>query len=539
MNPIFCSTEIPNFLKIFDLSDAPQLLFYTYIPAIIISIFLGIYVYRNSKTLESRLFSIITSLFTLWILDILIVWIAAYNNVLMFAWQITPIFEVPLFIFIIYFIYVVTDKERKDINPKLKLFFLAIMTSVFLIVPTHFNIPFYNISNCEGIPGIFWNFEYIFELISIAWVLGICLKRYRNLPKTDTFRKEIVYFGIGTVIFMILFVGPNIIGQITDIQTISFLDSLGMTLFLAFLVYLIVRFKEFNIKLLATQALVWALVILIGSEFFFVQNSINKILTAVTLVISAWLGLSIVRSVKKEIKQKEELAVTNEQLSEFMSFASHEIKGPMGFIKSISSMALSNDLGELNSKLREAIRRIYIRANDLIDLADQYLNKSKIELSQISYVFEDFDIGAELKQVVEDFQQNAEEQKIAVIYDNAGKEIFNVKADKGKMKEVFRNIIGNAIKFTPTGSVTASISKTNDSVLIKVKDTGNGIEKEKISILFKKFSRADTKATNAGGSGLGLYLSKIFVEAHHGKIWVESEGIGKGTTFFVELPAKQ
>ena len=105
------------------------------------------------------------------------------------------------------------------------------------------------------------------------------------------------------------------------------------------------------------------------------------------------------------------------------------------------------------------------------------------------------------------------------------------------MKEVFRNIIGNSIKFTPKGSVVASISKTNDGVLIKITDTGNGIEKEKIPTLFKKFSRADTKATNAGGSGLGLYLARVFIEAHHGKIWVESEGIGKGTTFFIELPA--
>ena len=165
------------------------------------------------------------------------------------------------------------------------------------------------------------------------------------------------------------------------------------------------------------------------------------------------------------------------------------------------------------------------------------MNKSKVELNQISYAFEDFDLGVELKQVVEDFQQSAEEQNIIVKYDNAGKEIFAVKADKVKMKEVFRNIIGNSIKFTPKGSVVASISKTNDGVLIKITDTGNGIEKEKIPTLFKKFSRADTKATNAGGSGLGLYLARVFIEAHHGKIWVESEGIGKGTTFFIELPA--
>ena len=150
MHPIFCATEIPNFLKIFDVSDAPQLLFYTYIPAIIIASFLGIYVYRNSKTREGKLFSILTAFFTLWTVDILVVWIAAYNNILMFAWQITPVFEVPLFIFTIYFISVVTDTERKDISPRLKYLFLAMITAVLLIIPTQLNIPFYNVSNCEG-----------------------------------------------------------------------------------------------------------------------------------------------------------------------------------------------------------------------------------------------------------------------------------------------------------------------------------------------------------------------------------------------------
>jgi hypothetical protein len=212
MNPVLlCANDVPNFLKIFDLVDVPQLLFYTYIPTIIISAILGFYVYKNSKTLEGKLLAIVTSLFTLWVLDILIVWIAAYNNVLMFAWQITPVFEVPLFIFIIYFIYVVTDKEKKDINSKLKIFFSALATLVFLIIPTNLNIPYYNISNCEGVPGVFWSFEYVFELITIAWVLNICLKRYRALPKTDVFRKEILYFGLGTTIFLILFVGSNII----------------------------------------------------------------------------------------------------------------------------------------------------------------------------------------------------------------------------------------------------------------------------------------------------------------------------------------
>ena len=99
---------------------------------------------------------------------------------------------------------------------------------------------------------------------------------------------------------------------------------------------------------------------------------------------------------------------------------------------------------------------------------------------------------------------------------------------------MLNNLVDNAIKFSPKGKVAISLSKTNNTVLLKIADTGTGITKEVMPLLFREFSRADN--TKIPGSGLGLFLAKTFVEAHHGKIWAESEGAGKGATFFVELP---
>ncbi len=105
------------------------------------------------------------------------------------------------------------------------------------------------------------------------------------------------------------------------------------------------------------------------------------------------------------------------------------------------------------------------------------------------------------------------------------------------MKEVIGNIIDNSIKYTPSGSVGVSISREANKVLVKISDTGVGISRETLPLLFKKFSRAtDASKQNILGTGLGLYLAYEFITAHKGKIWAESDGEGKGSRFIVEVP---
>ena len=113
---ILCPDSIPAFLNFFDLSIAPSLLFYTYIPTIIISSLLGLFVFiKDKKSLLSKILLLITIFFSLWVLDIFILWVATYNDAIMFGWQITPILEVPIFLLSIYFTYIFTNKNRKDI----------------------------------------------------------------------------------------------------------------------------------------------------------------------------------------------------------------------------------------------------------------------------------------------------------------------------------------------------------------------------------------------------------------------------------------
>ena len=114
---------------------------------------------------------------------------------------------------------------------------------------------------------------------------------------------------------------------------------------------------------------------------------------------------------------------------------------------------------------------------------------------------------------------------------------FDVRADKTKLKQVLLNIIDNSVKYTNKGSVTVSAFKKDDTMVrIEIKDTGLGISPEVMPKLFIKFSRSsDATDANIMGTGLGLFIAKSFIEAHEGHVWAESEGIGKGSTFIIEL----
>lgn len=515
---------------------------------------MGVFVYlKDKKSLVSKLLFAMCLFFTLWVLDIFLLWISAYNDIVMLGWQITPIFEIPIFIFSVYFAFVITDKERKDIHPYLKIFFLLIMGLVFLILPTKLNIPLYNLENCEGVPGLFWGYMYSGEMFAIAWILGLCVQRFKALKKGDTFRSQILYAGAGIVSFLVLFTGSNLLGQITGIQQISFLGSLGMIIFLCFLVYLILRYKVFNIKLFTSQVLTIALWILVGALLFIENIYYIHAVIGVTAIFVFLVGLQLIRSVAREIEQREkieklaaDLEVANARLkeldqlkSEFLSFASHQIRSPLTAIGGYTSMLLEGDFGEMSAKVKESVQVIDTSSKSLVKIVNEFLDISRIEQGRMKYEFVDFDAKKLAEEVVAELRPNVEKKKLSFEFSaDAGE--YTTSSDVGKIKQVIGNIIDNSIKYTPEGGIKVHVGRKADKILISVTDTGIGISAEDIPKLFSKFTRAkDANKTNVTGTGLGLYVAKQMLQALNGKIWVESPGKGKGSSFYIELQGKK
>jgi len=533
-------------------SDVPPLLYYSHIPTIIISLFVGIFVFLSGKKfLLNQLLLGVSVFFSLWVIIDLITWTNINSESILFVWSLLSLCLSIVAILSIYFIYVFL--EKKDVSSGIKFVFLLLLAPVFLLSTTSFNLAGFDLIECDAFTFEnikFYTYYYSLGLLAMIWIFMLLVKHYR--VATIIIRKEIILIGIGIESFLFLFFGLSYIGSylttvgVLEDSRLEMYGLFGMTFFISLIAYLIIKFKAFDIKLIGAQALVWALVIVIGSEFFFVQSIINQVLVGVTLVISSTLGLILVRSVKKEIAQKEhiekiakELKRLNDDKSEFVSFASHQIRTPLTSIKGYSAEILEGDYGELTPELKDAVQKILVRGTDAVTLISQYLDKSKMELGQLKYDFVDFDIVELAKSVTKGFEPNAEQSKLTLKFSTDETAPCLVNADKGKVKEVIGNLIDNAIKYTPSGSIEVSVFKKDDKVLVKFSDTGVGMSKEVIADLYKKFGRAkDAAKTNILGTGLGLFLAKTFMEAMKGRSWAESEGDGKGSQFYVELPIK-
>ncbi len=222
---------------------------------------------------------------------------------------------------------------------------------------------------------------------------------------------------------------------------------------------------------------------------------------------------------------------------EFISVASHELRTPMAAIKSYLWMVINKEALLDNDKRKIYLDRAYNSTNRLIDLVNDMLNVSRIESGRIVLNNANISIIAIAKEVCEELGQKAIEGKLTIkVVESQVPDVF---ADPDKIREVFFNLVGNALKFTPEGGqITVRCEENNGMIETSVSDTGKGIKKEDLSKLFKKFERLENTFVSVAkteGTGLGLYICKQFIELSHGKIWAQSE-VGKGTTFTFSLP---
>ncbi|MGQ9627821.1 MAG: PAS domain-containing protein [Anaerolineae bacterium] len=237
-----------------------------------------------------------------------------------------------------------------------------------------------------------------------------------------------------------------------------------------------------------------------------------------------------------ERKRAEEAEKELIQMKEdFIANVSHELRTPLQSIKGFLQLLLKGKARD-PAVQREFLTRMSQDANRLAAMVDELLDASQLEAGRLRLELEEVDISELITETLQSLENLAEEKEIPITY-NAPKTPLIVKADRHRLKQVLFNLVGNAIKFSEFHRpilVTGEVM--NDDVMVRVIDQGPGIPPEELPRLFEKFYRAKGSAKRAvGGTGLGLYISKRIIEAHGGKIGVESD-LGKGSTFFFTLP---
>lgn len=236
-----------------------------------------------------------------------------------------------------------------------------------------------------------------------------------------------------------------------------------------------------------------------------------------------------------EFQQKNRLLLQVEELkSNFMSMMSHDLKTPLARIQGMIEI-LKRNPQTMTPDQTQAIDVIQFSGEELHHFISSILNLSRIESKELKLNFHSKDINQLLEDVVGRLKFQAEQKNIQISTEL--EPLFSLRMDQDLMRQVFINLIENAIKYSPENSrVLVSTEETPSGILVQVSDQGRGIPREELPHIFAKFYRSkEVKNSPIKGSGLGLYLAKYFVELHHGTLMVESEP-QQGSTFSVHLP---
>jgi len=247
---------------------------------------------------------------------------------------------------------------------------------------------------------------------------------------------------------------------------------------------------------------------------------------------------------KKKIEQAtNELTEKNKQLerlsqikSEFVSTVSHELRTPLTSIQGYASLVADGDAGPINAEQREFLEVVKLESQRLTRLINDLLDVSKIESGKMKVAFNDFCLPDFIKHYEKEICNMASAKKIKVDI-KVPNGLPKIKADADKIKQIFDNLISNAIKFSGKNTtLKIEIKENPDDIEVDIHDQGVGIAEKDIKNIFEKFQRVDNTMTRkTGGTGLGLAITKHLVEIHGGRIGVRSE-LGKGSTFSFFLP---
>ena len=259
------------------------------------------------------------------------------------------------------------------------------------------------------------------------------------------------------------------------------------------------------------------------------------LITALLVTATATLAIKAEKEKSAELRKAyAKLKELDKMKDEFIDMTAHELKTPLTPMTFSVQLLRGKKLGDLTERQKEVLEIIFQEVERLRNSVDKMLEISKLESGRMKPRMEKLQVEELIRDRIRNMKPSATEKYIILTQKIA--KLPRVRADKECLRRVLTNLIDNAIKFTPEGGrVVVEAGREGGYVFVKVKDTGRGIAQEDMPKIFTKFFQADHSTP---GTGLGLSICKMIIDAHGGRIWVESE-LGKGSTFSFTLPIKK
>lgn len=389
--------------------------------------------------------------------------------------------------------------------------------------------------------------------ISLLFLAGfvILFKKWRKSEGLT--RQQILYILVGYFFGANLAMTTNLILPWFGYFELNWLGQFFSTLVAAFTTYAILKHQLLNIKVIATEGLLLVLNIFLFFQFIISDNTRQFFISGIVFIAVLFISYLLLSSVKKEIRRREEiqklaaeLKTANEKLveldkvkSEFLSIAAHQLRTPLTVIKGYISMIQEGDYGSINNpKIDKVLANVYQSNDHLIRLVTDFLDVTRLEAGRIDYDFQPVDLKKVIDEIIKvnrgRLKEKGLELKLAV-----DRDLSLVRVDEEKIRHIFFNFLSNAIKYTATGWIKVELFEEKNQAVCQVTDTGIGLSKKDQENIFQKFYRSEgAKRVAADGVGLGLFICRKFIEAHHGEVFAKSLGLGRGSTFGFRLPVE-
>lgn len=508
--------------------------------------------FNNRKSVTSKFFLLFSLVTVLW--GVVNYGTYRVNTASLALWSIRLVMFFAVWqAYFLYVLFKVFPEENFVFSKKHKylLLPLVIFTSLITLTPIFFTqvldyVPGSAPIVSKGIGLI------LFAFVSVGLILRGLFFMIKKARQTAKKKKEpFILIFIGSFLTFLLIIGLNFIlpsfFDNVDFVPLGALFTFPLVLFTS---YAIVKHKLLDIKILSTEVLTFMLVMMIFFEVLVARSFAELVFQIIVFISLLVLSIFLIKSIIKEVKQKEKLERISDELktvnirlqeldqqkTEFLSIASHQLRTPLSIIKGYLELIKDGGYGKVTKATIEILDNMDESNQRLVNLVDDFLNITRIEQGRTKFDYTKNNINEMVSSVVKELEPRAEQNGLKIVW-KVPDVNFEVSCDQEKVRNVVFNFIDNAIKYTEKGQIVVILEKHDNGIVARVRDTGFGFGPIDQANFFQKFYRGvNVKGTNVTGTGLGLYVCRKFIEAHGGEVWAKSSGLKKGSEFGFWIP---
>ncbi len=516
---------------------------YLMIPSGILIFTIGLYSWIKTRKKESFIFLLLSIVQAMWSIGTFKMWQSCGNDQAVIFWDKLLYLAAIFMPALIYHFSLKFCRIKKQKVLLYLSYFIAIFFAVLTRTDYFVKDVFYYKWGCHSVAQ---TGQYFF-ILYIAFFVFLSLYNFFKVwsnKKEDRLRRNQSFY-----IFWAVFVFGLTGFELLPAYRIGIYPAfyLSLPIFAVIFAYAITQ-KQLFPRVLGTNILVATILIFLFSFVIIPEIHIGFLGKFIVFLLIAFPLFMLLRYTNREIKLREEaedlakeIKRLDEAKTQFMMATQHHLRTPLTAMIGYLDLIFDGTYGKVSPRIKQTLLKFQASAERLNKIVNELLDVSQFQLGKKVVSFQpNVNIESILKDISEDLKFEVQTKKIYLKFQNLTN-LPKIKADPEKLRLALSNIIDNAVKYTLKGGVVVNTETTDSKILISVKDTGIGISREKQKNLFHRiFERGKrAKKANTTGKGIGLYITYHIIKAHYGRVWVESEGKGKGTTFYVELPINQ